>query len=139
MIFDWVRKLHDGVEGNATHEKPALNYLAQGEKTCAVQYKAIGVPTSRKNHAWTGRYKVPERCTIYWLHLFWPVAPRYQLDKHGSINTKEPTCVVHYHADIVPIQKRLRKVRRLATFRRHFTRVSKTTLGYRRKKRGIYA
>ena len=68
----------------------------------------------------------------YWLHLFWPVAPRYQLYRHGSINTKEreQSCAVHYHAYIVPVQKRLRKLRRLATFRRHFTRASKAMSDY---------
>jgi len=65
----------------------------------------------------------------YWLHLFWPIAPRYQLDRHGSIDTEEPSCAVHYHAYIVPVQKRLRELRRLATFRRHFTTAGKTTLG----------
>ncbi len=66
----------------------------------------------------------------YQLDLFWSVAPRHQLDKSGAVNTTESTCVireVHYHAYVVPVQKRLCKLRRLATRRCHFTGASKTT------------
>jgi hypothetical protein len=60
---------------------PRSNDLVQDEMKCGVQYKPVGVPQADK--IMHGRGKVPEHRDVLfnWLHLFWPVAPRYQLHK----------------------------------------------------------